>query len=41
MVAVRGGPQAAANVADQPFSQGQFAGRCRAVFRAEVEIGIG
>ena len=38
MVAVRGGPQAAANSAFHPVSQGQRLDRCRTSFLAEVEI---
>lgn len=41
MVAVCGGPQAAANRAVQPVSQGQLPGRCRTCFRAEVEMRAG
>ena len=41
MVAVRGGPQAAANSAFHPVSQGQRLGRCRTSFLAEVEIRAG
>ena len=37
MVAVRGGPQAAANSAFHPVSQGPRLGRCRTIFLAEVE----
>ena len=37
MVAVCGGPQAAANRAVEPVSQGQLGGRCRTCFRAEVD----
>ena len=38
VVAVRGGPQAAANSVAQPVSQGERAGRWSTVLRAEVEI---
>ena len=41
MVAVQGGPQAAANTVCHPPSQGQLAGRCRTSCRAEVEMRAG
>ena len=41
MAAVFGGPQGAANAAVHPGSHGQLVGRCRVIFRAEVEIRAG
>ena len=41
MAALRGGPKAAANAAVHPGSHGQLVGRCRVIFRAEVEMRAG